>query len=112
MELFNATMHDQGKQDFGSFGFTFAGGDTSGHGLSVAVNEDFASIKERANAVIAQAVEAGADGVLVGGLGSVTIALWQAANDAGLAVFEAATERKRDENDRFVFVLSGLRRLN
>lgn len=111
MRLFNATMHDQKDQDFSQFGHTFAGDDTSGHGFNVGVTEDFTSILQRAHDVVQQAVQAEAEGILVGGLGSVTIALYTAATMAGLAVFEASTERKRDDNDRFVFVLAGVRKI-
>lgn len=117
MKLANCTLHTQTalKEQFASFGVEI--GDEI-LGFEVAISDTAETIRQKAAEVIDLVLCGGEDGILVGGLTSAAYYLIIEAFetkseevDSYLRVFEVVTERIRDENDRFVFILRGIREI-
>jgi hypothetical protein len=77
----------------------------------VPVEASFGEIRALARELIEQARTEEADALLIGGLSSLAIAIYDEAVRAGLPVVEAVTERLLDERGRFVFEHRGFREL-
>ena len=108
MKLANLTMHDQSAlvSKFASLGYEV---NPTPLLREVSGTEDaIAAAHEAISAARAQ----GAEGVLLGGRTDVCIYAATFAAFHGLHICVAETERVRDENDRFVFKLSGVTPLN
>ena len=107
IKLLNATMHDQSPfcDDFKKLGFdvepTPRLREVSG------AKEAY----ELACEVVQQARKGGFDGLLLGGRTDVMIYIAVQAPAYGLKLYQAETERIRDENNRFIFNLSGITRI-
>ena len=72
---------------------------------------DGLTVRELAQASVYKAKEQGFKYLLVGGLSDVTFHQIATAHRNNMVVFVAVTKRIRDENARFVFVFSGLRKV-
>ena len=107
---FNATLHDQGAlvEAYAEHGVVFVLG-VVGRGREVPLDHTWSQIEGLAREVCREARSAGAEAVLIGGLSSMAMAVAQEANRRGLGVVEAATLRRRDDQGRFAFALSGVR---
>jgi len=77
----------------------------------VPLEAGFEEVQALARQMIDEALREGAEAVLVGGLSSLAIALYEEAARHGLTVVEALTERILDERGRFVFRHRGFRTL-
>lgn len=116
MKLANCTLHEQTslKDEFASFGIEI--GDEI-MGFEVAISDTAEIIRLKAADVIDSVLCGDEGGILVGGLSSSTYYLITEAfktrceETPGLRVFEAITERIRDEKGRFIFVLKGVREI-
>lgn len=111
MKLFNATLHAQSPQNINKIeaeGFTLV---NEKGGFLVDVEASFGEVKAQAQEVIDEAINLDAEGVLLGGLTSATIALYNECIENNLEVYEVVTERTRDDQDRFVFNFVQLRQL-
>lgn len=104
MKLANVTMHDQTQyiEQFRQLGYEIDPRpllkEVSG------AQEAYQTAKE----AIQEAIDMGAEGILLGGRTDLCIYAAILAAQAGLRVLIAETKRIRDENDRFVFVLAGV----
>ena len=104
IKLANATMHNQSGYltDFHRLGFDVE---------STPRLRPVSGAKEAyllAREVVQQAKKEGFDGLLIGGRTDVMIYIAIEAPICGLDLYIAETVRERDENDRFVFNLTGL----
>jgi hypothetical protein len=80
-------------------------------GIEVPVWWDGFAVRETAGNLIARVKELEYTNIMVGGLTDLTYHEIGYAISSGITVYTALTERVRDENDRFVFVFKGLRKI-
>jgi len=77
----------------------------------VPLDAGFEEVRTLAREMIEEARREEAEAVLLGGLSSLAIALYEEAVREGLTVIEALTDRILDERGRFVFHHRGFRTL-
>ncbi|MEA3400601.1 MAG: hypothetical protein U9R79_05080 [Armatimonadota bacterium] len=112
VRVVNATLHEQSAdlcEQFAQLGLDV---DPRPRGWEVPIDATWAELMAFAQGACDNAVDERFDGILVGGLTSQAIALALAAAKRGQRVFECVTERTRDEHDRFVFALKGIREIH
>ncbi len=103
-KIFNATLHPPTREQAEA-------GVGAPCGRIVPLTAAFEEIEKLGATVVDEAVQEGAEAILLGGLTSFCIAVYEAARARGLPVLEALTERIHDENGRFVFVHRGFRKI-
>lgn len=108
MKLANVTMHDQSQY---LDGFRELGFEVDPRPLLRAVSGTD-DAKAAACDAINAAKDQGAQGILLGGRTDVVIYAAALAGANGLDVFIAETERIRDADDRFIFNLRGVTRVD
>lgn len=108
MKLANCTMHDQAQffEQYKRFGF-----DVEATPRLVEVKSADEAYR-LAQKVVQEAKQDGFDGLLIGGRTDVMIYIGILAPVRGLKLYIAETERIRDNNDRFVFNLTGVTAVN
>jgi hypothetical protein len=102
--IFNATLHEPTPEQA-------AAGVGPPRGPIVPLDATFEDVRVVARELAGQARAEGAEALLVGGLSSLTIALYLEAAELDLPVLEAVTERLLDERGRFVFRHRGFREI-
>ena len=107
IRLANATLHDQSafRDNFLNFGFDV---EPTPRLREVSGTWEACNL---AREVVEQAKKEGYDGLLLGGRTDLMIYLAIQAPAYGLDLYQAETKRERDENDRFVFNLTGVTKI-
>lgn len=109
--LYNTTLHVQDDDVMAAMaadGFQLT--DTEAHGVQFPVSATWDDLVSAAKKLVKEAKQVNADGVLIGGMSGMSVALYLVGTANGLRVYEVATERLRVDG-MFKFEYRGMREL-